>query len=49
VLHNQGDGLCIEADPHQTDDVLVLEVAHQLGLLEQLCKLAGSLSQALRD
>jgi len=48
VLHDQGDGFGVEADSHQTDDVLVLEVAHQLGLLEQLCKLAGSLSQALR-
>jgi len=49
VLHDQGDRLGVEADPHQTDDVFVLEVAHQLSLLEQLCKLAGSLSQALRD
>jgi len=38
VLHDQGDRLGVEADPHQTDDVFVLEVAHQLSLLEQLCK-----------
>lgn len=49
VLHDQRYRLAVEANANEADDVLVLEVAHQLRLLQQLGKLADPLAQALKE
>lgn len=47
VLHDQRNRLAVEANANEAHNVLVLEVAHQLRLLQQLGKLASAFAQAL--
>lgn len=49
VLHDQRYRLAVEANANEAHNVLVLEVAHQLRLLQQLGKLASAFAQALED